>query len=35
MVQSCKSGWDFQIGPGSGLGLGLSKYFGSACKTFL
>jgi len=33
MVQSCKSGLDFRIGPGSGLSL--SKYFGPAYKTFL
>ena len=29
MMQSCKSGRTFQIGPGSGLSL--SKYFGPAC----
>ena len=32
MVQSCKSGRAFRIGPD--LGLSLSKYFGPAYKTF-
>ena len=32
MVQSYKSSRDFRVGPGSGLSL--SKYFGSAYKTF-
>jgi len=30
MVQSCKSGRAFRIGPGSGLSL--SKYFGPVCS---
>jgi len=33
MVQSCKSGRAFRIGPSSGLSL--SKYFGPMYKTFL